>query len=113
MRTARDYRLTLSQFRALPETDRLLAIALTLYEDSIDPSHGQRKDLALDPDLADEWTHMDPIKDFAAEAMAVAADSRKDEKHAQAWRYVIGLREGWESRKAAKVAAREAATDEG
>jgi hypothetical protein len=56
---------------------------------------------------------MDPIKDFAAEAMAVAADSRKDEKYPQAWRYVIGLREGWETRKAVKVAAREAATDEG
>ena len=104
--------MPLSLFRALPETDRLLALALTMYEDGIDPSHGQRKALALDPDLADEWTHMDPVKDFAAEALAVAADTLKDEKHPHAWRYVIGLKEGWELRKAAKVAARLAA-DEG
>jgi len=104
--------MPLSQFRALPETDRLMALALTIHEDSIDPSHGQRRDLALDPDLADEWTHMTPVKDYAAEAMAVAADTRKDEKHTQVWRYVIGLREGWETRKAAKVAAREAVPDE-
>jgi pyruvate formate lyase activating enzyme len=56
-------------------------------------------------------SHLEPIKDIAAEALAVAADSRKEEKHPQAWRYVIGLREGWETRKAAKVAAREAAEE--
>lgn len=103
----------LSAFRALPATDRLLALALTIYEDRVDPSHGQRRDLALDPDLAEEWTFLDPVKDFAAEALAIAAETRKDEKHPQSWRYVIGLKEGWESRKAAKAAAREAAADEG
>jgi len=113
LRTARDYRLPLSQFRALPETDRLLALALTLYEANVDPSHGQLRSLALDPDLADEWTHLDPVVDHAAMALALAAESKKDEKHPEVYRYALGLREGWESRKAAKAAAREAATSEG
>jgi hypothetical protein len=81
-------------------------MALTLYEDRIDPSHGQRKDLALDPDLAEEWTGLTPVKDFAAEAMARLADTKKDDEHAHTFRYVVGLREGWEERKAAKVCAR-------
>ena len=105
--------MTLSQFRALPATDRLLALALTIHEDIVDPSHGQRRDLAMDPDLADEWTYIDPVKDFAAATLAAAAETKKDSDHPDAWRYVIGLREGWEARKAAKVAAREAATSEG
>ena len=45
-------------------------------------------------------------------ALALAAESNKDAKHPEALRYAIGLREGWETRKAAKVAAREAAADE-
>jgi hypothetical protein len=100
--------LTLSQFRALPETDRLLALALTLYEANVDPSHGQLRSLAMDPDLADEWTNLAPAVDYAAQALAVAADSKKDEKHPEVYRYAIGLREGWEARKAAKAAALEA-----
>ena len=97
----------LSTFRAMPATDRLLALALTLHEDRIDPSHGQRKDLALDPDLADEWAGLDPIRDYAAMAMTQLAEQKKDTEQPHTWRYVLGLREGWESRKAEKVRARQ------
>ena len=45
-------------------------------------------------------------------ALALAAESKKDEKHPEVYRYALGLREGWESRKAAKAAAREAATSD-
>ena len=78
-----------------------------MYEANVDPSHGQLRSLAMDPDLADEWTHLDPVVDYAAQALAVAADSKKDEKHPEVYRYALGLREGWETRKAAKAAARE------
>jgi len=92
----------------LPETDRLLALALTIYEASVDPSHGQLRSLAMDPDLADEWTYVDPVVDHAALALALAAESNKDAKHPEALRYAIGLKEGWETRRAARAAAREA-----
>ena len=92
--------------------DRLLASALMLYESNIDPSHGQRKDLAMDPDLADEWTEAAPsARDFAALTMATLADSRKDADHPETFRYILGLKQGWEQRKAAKVAARLAGDD--
>lgn len=85
----------------------MLALALTLYEDRVDPSHGQRRDLAMDPDLADEWTGLAPVRDFAAQALSTLADAKKDTDHPHTWRYVVGLREGWEERKAAKVRARQ------
>ena len=66
----------------------------------------------MDPDLADEWTHLDPVVDHAAMALALAAESNKDAKHPETLRYAIGLREGWEARRAAKAAARQAATGE-
>lgn len=88
------------------ETDRLLHLALTLYKDSIDSSHGQMRRLAMDPDLADEWTYIEPVRDFAALTMAKAQETKKDSEHPEAWRYVIGLREGWEQRKAEKVTER-------
>lgn len=97
----------LSTFRAMPATDRLLALALTLHEDRIDPSHGQRKDLALDPDLADEWTYVEPVMDYAALAITLSAEAKKDSDHPHAWRHLIGLREGWEERRAEKVRARQ------
>ena len=81
-----------------------------MYEANVDPSHGQLRSLAMDPDLAEEWTHLDPVVDYAALTLAVAAESRKDEKHPEAYRYALGLREGWEERRAARAAAR-AATD--
>ena len=85
----------------------MLALALTLHEDAIDSSHGQRKDLAMDPDLADEWGAFPPVVDYAALAMARIADTVKDEKYPQAHRFIIGLNAGWEERKAAKVAQRQ------
>lgn len=89
-------------------------MALTLYEDGMDPSHGQRKALAMDPDLADEWTGLAPVRDYAALAMTQLAATVKDESHPETFRYMLGLREGWEERRAAKVAARiQAAIDEG
>ena len=97
----------ISAFRAMPAVDRALALALTLYEDRIDPSHGQRRDLAMDPDLADEWTWFDPARDYAALAMATAAKQVKDDDHPETYRFLLGLREGWEERRAARVAARQ------
>lgn len=98
--------MTLSQWRSLSVMDRLLALALTIYEDRIDPAHGQRRDLAMDPDLADEWTGLAPVRDNAALAMALLADQAKDDRHPETFRYMLGLREGWEERKAVKVADR-------
>ena len=51
----------------------MLALALTIHEAGIDSSHGQRKDLALDPDLAEEWTGLSPVRDYAALAMTTLA----------------------------------------
>ena len=103
--------MALSQFRALPATDRLLALALTMHEDRIDPSHGQPRDLAMDPDLADEWVVAATSIDYAALAMAEAAEKKKDTDHPGAFRYLMGLKQDWEERKAAKVAARLAGDD--
>ena len=97
----------ITAFRALPATDRLLALALTLHESRIDPSHGQRKDLALDPDLADQWGALAPVQDYAALAMARIADTVKSEKHPEAYRFVVGLNAGWEDVKAERVKARQ------
>ena len=99
--------MPLSEFRSWRATDRLLALALTIHEGRIDPSHGQRRDLALDPDLADEWTFVDPVMDYAALALAQSAGTKKESTHPEAWRHLVGLREGWEDRRAAKVRARQ------
>lgn len=90
----------------MPATDRLLALALEIHEGRIDPSHGQRRDLAMDPDLAEEWTGLDPLRDHAATAMARLADEHKDADHPETLRYVLGLREGWEERREARRQAR-------
>lgn len=74
----------------------MLALALRAYEDGIDPSTGQRIDLATNPLLADYWTTMNPVRDYAATALAVAQDAVKDDRHPHALRHVLGLREGWE-----------------
>lgn len=60
----------------------------------------------MDPDLAGEWTTLEPIRDYACTAIARTAEGAKDSEHPGALRYVPGLREGWEGRKAALVAAR-------
>lgn len=75
----------------------------------MDPSHGQLRSLAMDPDLADEWTFVDPVVDYAALAMAQSADTKSKATHPETYRHLVGLREGWEDRKAGKVAARLAA----
>jgi hypothetical protein len=83
------------------EVDRLLALALSIYEDRIDPATGQDVTLSTNPALADYWTTMHPVRDYAHQALAAAQESVKDEKHPQAWRHVVGLREGWEEALAA------------
>jgi hypothetical protein len=44
---------------------------------------------------------MHPTVDYAAMALAQAQDAVKDEKHPQAYRHVVGLREGWQDALAA------------
>lgn len=67
----------------------------------------------MDDDLADEWTTMNAVRDHGCTALARAGERDKEREHPHALRYVVGLREGWEDRKAAKVAARiEAVTSE-
>ena len=60
----------------------------------------------MDPDLSDEWTSMEPQMCGGCAAYARAQDRSKDREHPHAWKHVLGLREGWQARKAAKVAAR-------
>lgn len=89
--------------------DRALAVALTLYEERIDPAHGQRRDRALDPDLADEWTWLAPVRDYAALAMSQAAATKKADDHPETFRYVLGLKEGWDERQAQRQRDRQEA----
>jgi hypothetical protein len=98
----------ISAFRQMPEVDRLLAIALSIYEDRIDPSTGQDVTLATNPALAEFWTTMHPVRDYAAQALAIAQDAVKDDKHPQTLRHVVGLREGWQD---ALAASREPTPD--
>lgn len=97
-------------FRALPEVDRLLALALAIYEDSICSGCGQSLHESMDPDLLDEWTTMHPVRCGACTALSRAAEQDQEQKreHPGALRRVVGLREGWPERKAAAVAEREA-----
>lgn len=55
----------------------------------------------MNPALADYWTGLDPVQDYAAQAMAHLADKVKEEKHPETYRYVVGLRPGWEDALAA------------
>jgi hypothetical protein len=63
----------------------------------------------MDPDLADEWTTMAPIRDHACTAIGNASERNKDAPHHGALRYPVGLREGWEDRLATARAKRAAA----
>lgn len=56
----------------------------------------------MDPALADFWTTMDPVRDHACTALALAQDAVKDERHPHALRHVVGMREGWEDALAAR-----------
>jgi hypothetical protein len=109
LRAARSYGLTISGFRALPETDRLLALALQIHEDAVCPGCGQLVSECMDPDLLDEWTTMEPHRDGACTALARARERNKDREHPGALRFVVGLKAGWEDRKASAVAGRERA----
>jgi hypothetical protein len=88
------------------EVDRLLALALTIYEDGLCPGCGQPKRMAMDPDLAEEWTSAHPWRCGGCMALSRAAKRNEKDDHPHALRYVIGLREGWERRKAKAVAER-------
>ena len=62
----------------------------------------------MDGDLLEEWTTTDPHRCGGCTALARAyerAESAKRE-HTGALRYVVGLRSGWDERKARLVAAR-------
>lgn len=88
-------------FRAWPEADRLLALALTAYEDLTCSGCGQPITESMDPDLADFWTTMPPAQCHACVALAVANDGVKEWKHPHTARHVVGLREGWETHRSA------------
>lgn len=60
----------------------------------------------MDPDLLEDWTTMAPHRCGSCTALARAAETNKDRDHPHALRYLVGLREGWQDRKAASVAAR-------
>lgn len=85
-------------------------MALRLYEDGLCPGCGQQIAYAMDPALADYWTTMDPVRDHACTALALAQDSVKDERQPHALRHVVGMREGWEDVLAARREG--AATDQ-
>ena len=98
--------MTIGAFRALPEVDRITALALQEYEDGLCSGCGQPLKESMDADLLDDWTTMEPHRCGGCTALAVAADRSKDREHPGALRYIIGLREGWQDRKARLVAAR-------
>lgn len=79
---------------------------MTLYEDSLCSGCGNPKRLTMDPDLADEWTTTHPYTCGGCAALSRAGKRNEKEEHPTALRFVIGLRQGWEKRKARKVAAR-------
>ena len=85
----------------MPETDRLLALALRIHDDSIDPSTGQDIALSTHPALAEYWTTVQPVRDYAHLALAEAQKRADKDDHPQTLRHVVGLREGWEDALAA------------
>ena len=52
---------------------------------------------------------MQPIRDHACTAIAVAAETNKNAPHMGALRYPVGLREGWDQRRLATRAERSTA----
>jgi hypothetical protein len=108
--------LNLSAFRAWPEVDRLLALALQEYEDGICAGCGMPLAQSMDGDLLDEWTTAHPHRCGGCTALAKASERAEKQKreYPGALRYIVGLRAGWEAHKAASVAARaeRAATDQ-
>jgi hypothetical protein len=77
------------------------------YEDGICSGCGQPLRESMDGDLLEEWTT--PHRCGGCTALARAAEqAEKNHSHPGALRFIVGLREGWEKNKAAKVAEREA-----
>ena len=108
MRTARAHSVGITTFRQWPEVDRLLAIALQEFEDGTCSGCGQPLRESMDGDLLDEWTTLAPHRCGACTAIARAVEVNKDREHTGALRYIVGLREGWQARKAKAVAERAA-----
>lgn len=75
----------------------MLALALQIHEDRTDPVTGQDVALSTDPRLAEYWTTMQPVRDYAQTALIEAQKRNEDREHPEALRYVVGLREGWEA----------------
>lgn len=98
MRAARDYGLTVTAWRTLPEVDRLLAMGLAIYEATVCSGCGQDMRYSMDPDLADFWTTAHPHRCHACTALSRASEKIRDQKveHESALRIEPGLRPGWE-----------------
>jgi len=79
------------------ETDRLLALALQIHEDSLCPGCGQLVTESMEPALAEYWATMPPVRCFACTALADAQEGVKEFKHPHALRHVVGMTEGWEA----------------
>ena len=73
-------------------TDRLLAVALTIYEASICPGCGQPLRESTDAELEDQWVTDLPHRCHACTAIARRAKEYDDQDFPQAYRYVVGLR---------------------
>lgn len=88
--------------------DRLLALALQEYEDGQCPGCGQPLKDSMDGDLLEEWTTTEPHRCGGCTALARAAARAEEQKreYPSALRYIVGLRAGWEERRARSVAAR-------
>ena len=92
--------------------DRLTALALQQYEDSLCDGCGQVLRESMDGDLLDEWTTAEPYRCGACTAIARAAEQadKVGREHPGALRFIVGLREGWEGRLAAARAKRAASS---
>lgn len=115
MRAARDYGLTISAWRALPEVDRLLALGLAIHEATVCSGCGQDLRYSMDPDLEDFWTTAHPHRCHACTALSRASERLQDEgrEHTSALRMEPGLRAGWEEHLEKVQAERSRAAVEG
>jgi hypothetical protein len=76
--------------------DRLLALALRLYEDGTCSGCGQQVAYSMDPALEDYWVGIEPIRCHACTALAVAQDAVKEREWPHALRHILALQQGWE-----------------
>ena len=68
---------------------------------------------SMDPDLAEHWTTMEPVRCHACTALAVAHKATEGADHPHALRHIVGLREGWEDARSAARRERAAADHQG